>query len=70
MQKNFAQQLMAEIALLNVRLNQVADLIEQLEDEGERKAYRHTIATVMGSVYTELMVPTLRQYPELDPDKE
>lgn len=70
MQKDFARQLMAEIALLDVRLNQIAHLIEQIEDGSERKAYRRAIATVMGSVYIELMVPTLRQYPELDPDKE
>ena len=69
MKKDIAGQLMAEIALLDVRLNQIAHLIEQLEDDGERKVYRRAIITVIGSVYSELMVPTLRQYPELDPDK-
>ena len=70
MKKDFAQQLMSEIALLDIRLNQIAHLIEQIEDENERKVYRRAIITVIGDVYTELMVPTLRQYPELDPDKE
>ncbi len=60
---------MAEIEKLNQVTNRQADLIELIADETERRAFRRAIATVMVDVYSELMLPVIRQYRDLDPDR-
>ena len=43
-------------------------LSSRITDEEERKAFRRTLAQIMG-LYTDLVVRIAHQYPDLDPDK-
>ena len=70
MNRNIAENLMTGISLLDSALDRNAHIIESIEDEAERKEFRLAIATVIGEVYLQLIVPIVKQYPDLDPDKE
>lgn len=70
MDRNIAEKLMVEIESLNQVTNRQAHLIELISDENERKIFRRAIVTVMIDAYDKLMRPVIRQFPELDPDRE
>ena len=70
MKRDIANQLMELLSDLGEPLNRAAQLIEQIEEEEERKKFREGIAGVMAHIYTDLEFPIIRQFPELDPDKE
>lgn len=70
MDRKIAEKLMVEIESLNQVTNRQAHLIELISDENERKIFRRAIGTVMIDAYDKLMRPVIRQFPELDPDRE
>ena len=70
MDKQLAEQLMKKLHSLSVPFNDAAELIEQIPDEDEKKRFRRGLGELMGRAYTDLMIPILRQYPDLDPDKD
>jgi hypothetical protein len=70
MKRNVAIPLMDLLTALGEPLNRAAQLIEQIEDEEERKTFREGIGGIMAHIFTDLEFPIIRQYPELDPDKE
>ena len=51
-------------------LHTATELTSEIEDENERKLIRKGIGEIGGRIYTDLMRPIIRQYPDLDPDKE
>lgn len=59
---------MRDLLALSGPLNSATLLTNQIPDEVERKRFRRAIGTIMNEVYTNLMMPIVRQYPELDPD--
>jgi len=67
--KDSAEVLMKELLELSEAMNQVCILIDGLESEEERKELRRGMSGMLADVYTELMRPIIRQFPELDPDK-
>ena len=69
MEKNIAKLLMDSLLVLDEPLNRATELTDQINDEEERKRFRKGIGEIGGRVYTDLMVPIIRQYPDLDPEK-
>jgi DNA-binding transcriptional LysR family regulator len=69
LKKDSAEALMQKLLELSNSMNQVCDLINQLESEEEREQFRRGMSGMLADVYTELMRPLIRQFPELDPDK-
>ncbi len=53
---------------MNVAMNNVASEIENVPGEDEKRLLRRGIGNLIGLAYTDLMLPIIRQYPELDPD--
>ncbi len=70
MDKNLAKQLIQKLQDLDEPMGDVIDVIEQIPDEEEMRRFRGEIGDLIARVYTKLMVPILRQYPDLDPDKD
>ncbi len=70
MDKNLAELLMKKLHALDEPFDDVMDIIEQIPDEEEMNRLRFEMLDLSSRFYTRLMVPILRQYPELDPDKE
>ncbi len=69
MDRAIGERLMERLLALTAPLNDAVALIEQIGDERQRLELRRGIGEVMGRVYTDLMVPIIREYPDLDPDK-
>jgi hypothetical protein len=69
MDKILALKMMERIALIDNALNDVASHIELVSNEDEKMELRRSIANLMGLVYSDLMRPIIRLYPELDPDQ-
>jgi DNA-binding transcriptional LysR family regulator len=69
LKKDSAEALMQKLLELSNSMNQVCDLINQLESKEEREQFRRGMSGMLADVYTELMRPLIRQFPELDPDK-
>lgn len=69
MKKDSAKALMEKLLRLSEAMDQVCILIDQLESEEERKEFRRGMSGMLADVYTELMRPLIRQFPDLDPDK-
>ena len=70
MDRRVAEMLMKDLRALSEPLNSAAALIEQISDKDEQILLRRGIGELMGRIYTDLMIPILKQYPEMDPDEE
>jgi len=68
MHKDVAEQLMDKLHQLGALLNQMADLVEPIDDPAERRMLLTGLGELMGRSFTDVMLPIIRQYPELDPD--
>lgn len=69
MEKNIAEQLIKKFLDTDEPLNAAVKITEQIKNEEERIKFRRGVAEIMGRIYTDLELPIIRQYPELDPDK-
>jgi hypothetical protein len=70
MERETAEKLMAVLIDFEKPMNEAAALIETVSGNAEREELRRGLAEVITRTFTDLMVPIIRQYPELDPDKD
>lgn len=68
MNKDFAQDLMHKLNELGSSMSSVAAKIEELENEPDKLILREGIADLMGMLYSDLVRPVIKKFPELDPD--
>lgn len=69
MEKKVAELLMKNLLALSEPLNSATTLIDQISSKDEQAALRRGLGELMGRIYTDLMIPIIEQYPELDPDR-
>ena len=69
MEKLVASRLIEAILELDAPINRLDGLSGQITDPEKRTAFRKALGDLMGHIYGQLMIPILRQYPDLDPDK-
>lgn len=69
MKKDSAEALMTKLLELSQAMDDVCSLIDKLDSEEEKKELRRGMSGMLADVYTELMRPIIRRFPELDPDK-
>lgn len=67
--KTVAENLMRKSLDLGASMNAVAAQVEQVDVEEQKLSLRRSIANLMGMLYTDIMIPVIREYPDLDPDK-
>lgn len=70
MRREDAKAIMDACSAMDSAMKQACDTIERIEDEAERKDMRRAIATAISCVFEVLMIPILRQFPDLDPDRK
>ena len=70
MTRDVAELLMKSLVALNEPINNVMEAIEQISDVDEKKRFRKEIAEIVAVTYTNLTIPVVKQYPELDPLKD
>ena len=61
---------MLSLEVLGEALNDLAADIEKIKDLEEKKKYRRGVGELMGRSYTDIMRPIIKEYPDLDPDKD
>jgi hypothetical protein len=67
--KTIAEELINRMLEVGTAMNAVAAQIEQVDIDDQKITLRRGIADIMGLLYTDLMLPVIREHPELDPDK-
>ncbi|MEQ1739099.1 MAG: hypothetical protein ABL884_04260 [Methyloglobulus sp.] len=69
MKKEIAEQLMKDLLSLSEAMNNVVYQIDFIDEENKKRVYLRAISELMASSYTKLMLPLIKEYPDLDPDK-
>ena len=69
MEKEIAKKLVIELERLGNVVNDVALIIEEISDEGEKRKFRKGVAGLMGNLFTDIMHHIIREHPDLDPDR-
>jgi hypothetical protein len=69
MEKARAAGLMETARSIGEHLNKLHELSERLTTDPHRNEFRTHIAELMGIVTTDIMLPIIAEYPDLDPDK-
>jgi hypothetical protein len=67
MERKLAEQLIKHFLALDKPLNDAAQLVETIDDATLQRKLKGAIADVVLSVFTDLIRPIVRQYPDLDP---
>jgi hypothetical protein len=67
MERKLAEQLIQHFLALDKPLNEAGQLVETIDDAALQLKMKGAIADVVLSVYTDLIRPLVRQYPNLDP---
>ena len=70
MDRAIAEQLMQFYLALDGPLNSATILSDKIENKEERSLVRRGVGGVTSKIYIELMRPIIRQYPDLDPDRD
>jgi hypothetical protein len=70
MEKAVAARLIEALVGLDAPINALDALSAEIPDMEERKSFRLALGNLMGQIYGDLMIPILRQHPDLDPDKD
>jgi len=60
---------MAIYSKLNASLNEATEVIASIHEQEEKKRLWRPVGEVMQSVWLDLMLPIVREHPDLDPDK-
>lgn len=60
---------MRNLLALDEPLNSAAMLVDKIPNKEEQKEFRRGLGEIVGRIYTDLMLPITRQYPDLDPEK-
>jgi len=68
-ERPLAARLIEASVALDAPIGKLFDLVAEIADPDEKAAFNQAIGDLMGLVFGRLMVPVLRQYPDLDPDK-
>jgi hypothetical protein len=69
MDRPTAEKLAAALAKLDAQFNEVVGVVETIEDVAEKKELRRALGESM-TASLDALWPLIRQYPDLDPDKD
>jgi hypothetical protein len=68
MEKSRAKAIVEAIHAIDVPLNKLHEISERLPTEADKKEFRRYLGTAIGMLYTDIMMPIIKEYPDLDPD--
>ena len=70
MERETAVRLLAAIDAMAPQFDEITLLTDEIADEAECRAFRETLANALQLLGYDLVMRIVRQYPDLDPDKE
>jgi hypothetical protein len=69
MEKALANKIIQCALSIGEQLNRLTDLSDNVGDETEQREFRRKLGEIMGILYTDIMMPIIKEHPDLDPDK-
>jgi hypothetical protein len=69
MERSRAEAIVKSLQVVEEHLNYLHGFSEGIESEAEKKKFRRHLGTVMATLNADILLPIVREYPELDPDK-
>ena len=69
MKRDMAEKILQEMMGIGDRLNVATSFVDKIENKDECKKFKIPIGNIMGLIYTEIMIPIIKQHPDLDPDR-
>ncbi len=69
MKRDLAEKIMREMMDIGEHLNAAGSLAEKIDNIDERKNFKAAIGNIMSLIYTEIMIPTIKQHRDLDPNR-
>lgn len=70
MERDLAERMMAAVQSLGSGLKKAALITEAMQDQAEAKLLSRHLGSVMADPLYEIFMHVVRQYPDLDPDKQ
>jgi len=70
MERSTAIEIARQLKALDRPINKAIVAVEKIQNVDQRRAFRRALASVVGTVYTELFVPIGKEFPDLLPDKQ
>src|ERR1700694_5331740 len=68
MDKSVATQMIQAALSIGDHLNKLTDLSSRLSSEADQRKFRTNLGSAMGISYTDIMMPIIKEHPDLDPD--
>jgi hypothetical protein len=69
MEKFDAEAMMKSLLMIGDHLNKLDEFSKQISNREEEIRFRRHLGEIMGHVYIDLMLPIIKKFPDLDPDK-
>jgi hypothetical protein len=69
MEKTVAIAIVKSLEAVGRHLNSLRSLLDRLPTESDRKEFRQHLGAVMAILNADIMLPVIRDHPDLDPDK-
>ncbi len=69
MDRTTVKQLMGIFEEIGSSLNEPTCIVSELPDVDEQKLMRRGLSKLMGTLFTDVQLHIIHQYPDLDPDK-
>jgi hypothetical protein len=69
MKREIAIRILGHVKALDGPLNSAAAAVEEIDDPAEKRLFRRGIASVIGLVYTDVIVEIEKRFPDLAPPK-
>ena len=68
MDKSVATQMIRAALSIGEHLNRLTDLCFDISNEGDQREFRKSLGEAMGLLCTDIMMPIIKEHPDLDPD--
>lgn len=69
MDKKLASEIINSAMELGAVCNKIEPLLRRITEDDERKEFLRCLGKIMGDVNINMILPIIKKYPELDPDK-
>lgn len=67
MNRKIAEEIMVHLRAIDAPMNAAIEAVERISDSDERRAMRKAFALAIGQIYSQLMVPVCKDFPDLLP---
>ena len=70
MKKELAARIIKEILETDKNFIEVSRQLNLIENQDEYEKLARSVGNIIGLIYTDVVIPIIKEYPDLDPDKK